>query len=93
MSIDCKKDLLKALGMVFFIHHDDRRCTLLGDVPRWFRKLCPDVRPGDLPASPEERFPFLMNFMVDAREFWSQLYQRSADIFRGCHSISPVTRC
>ncbi|WP_372682133.1 ATP-binding protein [Desulfosarcina sp.] len=70
MSIDCQQDLFKALDMVVLVYLDDDRCTLLGDVPGWFCKLCPDVLPGSLPASPEERFPFLMNFLVDAREFW-----------------------
>ena len=70
MSIDCRQDLFKALDMVVLVYRDDDRCTLLGDVPGWFRKLCPDVLPGSLPDSPEERFPFLMNFLVDARDFW-----------------------
>ena len=70
MSIDCKNDLLRALEMVALVYQEDGRFTLSGDVPRWFRKICPDVRPGDLPAPPEDHLPFLANFMVDAREFW-----------------------
>ena len=70
MSIDCRQDLFKALEMVVLVYRDDDRCNLWGDLPGWFRKLCPDILPGSLPAAPEERFPFLMNFMVDARDFW-----------------------
>lgn len=70
MSIDCKKDFFEALEMVALVHQEDGRFSLSGDLPRWFRKLCPDVRPGSLQAPPEEQFPFLTNFLVDAREFW-----------------------
>ena len=70
MSIDCRQDLFKALEMVVLVYRDDDRCNLWGDLPGWFRKLCPDVLPGSLPAAPEERFPFLIDFLVDARDFW-----------------------
>ena len=70
MRIDCKEDLFKALKMVALVLQDDDRFTLLGDRPRWFRKFCPDIRSGYLSVPPEDRFPFLANFLVDAREFW-----------------------
>lgn len=68
--VDCNQDLIKALGMVALVQREDGRFVLSGDIPRWFRKLCPDLQPGSLLAPPEDQFPFLVNFLVDAREFW-----------------------
>ncbi len=72
MSTDCRQELFKALDLVALVCREDARFTLQGDPPAWFKKLCPDIHPGSLPEPPEERFPFLSNFLVDAREFWHQ---------------------
>jgi PAS domain S-box-containing protein len=70
MMVDCNQDLIKALEMVALVQREGGRFVLSGDMPPWFQKLCPDLRPGSPPDSPEDRFPFLANFLVDAREFW-----------------------
>jgi PAS domain S-box-containing protein len=70
MFVDCNQDLIQALEMVALVQREDGRFVLSGSMPRWFRTLCPDIQPGSLPAPPEDRFPFLANFLVDAREFW-----------------------
>lgn len=70
MTVDCSQDLFEALEMVALVHREDGRFVLSGGMPRWFRKLWPDILPGSLLAPPEKQFPFLGNFLVDAREFW-----------------------
>ncbi|BBO71274.1 hypothetical protein DSCA_52040 [Desulfosarcina alkanivorans] len=70
MAVDCSPDLFEALEMVALVHRQDGRFVLSGGIPRWFRKLCPDILTGSLPSPPEKQFPFLANFLVDAREFW-----------------------
>jgi hypothetical protein len=71
MSADCRQDLFRALDLVALVCLENGRFALQGDPPSWFQKLCPDIRPGSLPEPPEEHFPFLLNFLVDAREFWA----------------------
>jgi PAS domain S-box-containing protein len=72
MTIECNRDIYNALNVLALSYRQGDRFTVLGDPPLWFHKLCPDSDIGDLGDPPEERFPFLSNFLIDARDFWSR---------------------
>lgn len=75
MKIDKQTSLLKVLGVAALICEQEDRFRLIGDAPSWFGKLCKHGTSGCLPAPPEEHFPFLANFMVDAKAFWDKQCQ------------------
>ncbi|WP_419657045.1 two component system sensor histidine kinase [Desulfosarcina variabilis str. Montpellier] len=70
MKIDGQANLLKVLGFAVVIREAENCFRLIGDAPSWFGKLCKHGASGCLPDPPEEHFPFLANFMVDAKAFW-----------------------
>ena len=70
MSNDYQKECFDALEIVALIHRGEGRFAMPGSAPAWFNKLCPDLQPGELTMPPGERFPFLINFIVDALAFW-----------------------
>ena len=70
MHSDYQQECFEALEIVALLHQGEDRFVLSGKVPVWFKRLCPDLKPGTLKAPPGERFPFLVNFMEDAYEFW-----------------------
>ena len=61
---------MKVLGFAVMIFEEENCFRLLGDAPSWFGKLCKHGLSNCLPDPPEEHFPFLANFMVDAKQFW-----------------------
>jgi len=44
---------------------------LIGEIPQCLKPFFPDVLPGQKGFRPDEKFPFLENFLFDAQEWWS----------------------
>ncbi|GEM_PF-1056531 len=63
-------DLLEALDIAGLLWTGQERFRLLGKAPGWLIRLWPGIaeQPADL--IPAEAFPFLANFLLDARQFW-----------------------
>jgi serine phosphatase RsbU (regulator of sigma subunit) len=45
---------------------------LIGEIPQCLKSFFPDVLPGKKGFRPDEEFPFLENFLFEAREWWSE---------------------
>lgn len=66
-SIEAK--VFAALDMVVMELMDDGYFKMVGAIPDWFVHFYPEAA-GEQKLSPETKFFFLENFIIDAREFW-----------------------
>jgi PAS domain S-box-containing protein len=65
-------DLLAVLDIVVMERLGDGAFRLVGQLPRWFTRLCPDAAAARDRARPERELLFLEHFMVDAEAFWGR---------------------
>jgi PAS domain S-box-containing protein len=63
--------LFEALDFVVLEEQSNRSLLNLTQAPSWFQKLVPTTAVGEC-FQPEERFPFLENFLIDARISWKK---------------------
>jgi len=69
-NISLMEDLLRVLDIVVLERLPDSDFRIVGATPRWFTRLSPETVAGQRGLRPEELFPFLENFLVDAEQFW-----------------------
>lgn len=62
-------DLFAALDIVVMELLDDGYFKMVGAIPSWFAQFYPEVTTQKL--DPGSKFPFLENFIIDAKEFWA----------------------
>jgi signal transduction histidine kinase len=73
MSDYITADLFAALNFLVLERLDVGSFRITGTIPDWLRHFCPrKVKSGMRVLIPEEDFPFLENFLIDAEEFWQQ---------------------
>ncbi len=67
-------DIFAALNILILEYVDTGRFRITGTIPAWLKKFCPrrKITPGMEVLIPEEDFPFLENFLIDAEEFWQK---------------------
>jgi signal transduction histidine kinase len=66
-------ELSHALNIATMRCNADGTFSLLGRVPEWLKRYCPDVADGHtLFPRPGSTFSFLENFLEEARAFWKQ---------------------
>jgi signal transduction histidine kinase len=71
MSNSITADLFAALDILILERLEPGSFTILGTIPTWVRLFCRRrVESGTVLLIPEEEFPFLENFLIDAEEFW-----------------------
>ncbi|OUL28724.1 ATPase [Nostoc sp. T09] len=71
MTDSITDDLFAALNILVLERLNPGSFKVTGKVPNWLRRFChPRVTSGVKVLIPEEQFPFLENFLVDAEEFW-----------------------
>lgn len=64
-------DLFASLNILVLERLNLGYFKVIGTVPNWLRHFChPRVTSGMKVLIPEEQFPFLENFLIDAEEFW-----------------------
>ena len=65
-------ELFAALDTVAMERCDDSYFKIIGAMPDWFRKFYPDADSKRDEFMPEEKFPVLENFLIDAESFWME---------------------
>ncbi|OUL22113.1 sensor histidine kinase [Nostoc sp. 106C] len=71
MTDSITDDLFAALNILVLERLNLGSFKVTGTVPNWLRRFChPNITSGMEVLIPEEQFPFLENFLVDAEEFW-----------------------
>jgi signal transduction histidine kinase len=66
-------DLFAALKVLVLERVDIGCFKITGKMPNWLTQFCRQrVAPGIKVLIPDEEFPFLENFLIDAEEFWQQ---------------------
>jgi signal transduction histidine kinase len=63
--------IINALDVGLLERHAPGVFAILGQLPRWFVRLYPDVN-ADQELRPAELSPFLANFLIDAESFWEK---------------------
>lgn len=64
-------DFFDALNMMAFQLNEDGMFELLSPAPKVFHELCPETFKPSEPVYPQQRFPFIENFLVDAHQLWN----------------------
>ncbi|MDZ7962524.1 MAG: HAMP domain-containing sensor histidine kinase [Aulosira sp. DedQUE10] len=71
MNDSITNDLFAALNILVLERINLGSFNVIGTVPNWLRRFChPRITSGMQVLIPEEQFPFLENFLIDAEEFW-----------------------
>lgn len=71
MADSITDDLFAALNILVLERLNIGSFKITGTVPNWLRHFChPRVTSGIEVFIPEEQFPFLENFLIDAEELW-----------------------
>lgn len=63
--------VLRALDVTLLERRAPGAFAIIGQLPRWFARLYPDVA-ADQELRPAEMSPFLANFLIDAENFWEK---------------------
>ncbi|BAY27214.1 histidine kinase [Calothrix sp. NIES-2100] len=71
MNDSITDDLFAALNILVLERLNPGSFKVTGTVPNWLKRFChPRITSGMEVLIPEEQFPFLENFLIDAEEFW-----------------------
>ena len=63
-------EVLARLDMVVLDCPGDNSFQIIGTPPEWVTRLYPAARTTRHGSRPQDQFPFLENFVIDAEEFW-----------------------
>ncbi len=73
MNNSITADIFAALNILILEYVDTGRFRITGTIPTWLKKFCHrKIKSGMEVLIPEEDFPFLENFLIDAEEFWQK---------------------
>lgn len=64
-------DIFQLLDTAVMERLGDGSLQLIGDLPECLKRFFPHVCPGKRGFKPEEEFPFLENFLIDAEGWWT----------------------
>jgi len=64
-------DIFQLLDTAVMERLADGSLQLIGDLPECLKRFFPHIRPEKREFKPEEEFPFLENFLVDAESWWT----------------------
>ncbi|WP_207678596.1 ATP-binding protein [Desulfonema magnum] len=64
-------EIFDILDIIAMKHRDGGVFQLLGDFPDWLKRFFPEIEAENEEFRPQEKFPFLENFLIDAEEFWA----------------------
>jgi len=71
MSDSVTGEIFAALDILVLERLDVGRFKIIGDKPKWIRRFCrKQLEPEMEILIPEEEFPFVENFLIDAEEYW-----------------------
>lgn len=70
MNESITDELLAALDIVVMEHLNDGLFRIIGTIPEWFVQFYPNATSDDRKFKPGKKFPFLENFLIDAKDFW-----------------------
>ncbi len=71
MSKSITSDIFAALNILVLERLDVGKFKFTGSYPKWIRRFCrKKLEPEMEILIPEEEFPFVENFLVDAEEYW-----------------------
>lgn len=71
MSESVTAEIFAALNILVLERLDVGKFKFIGNIPKWVRQFCrKNLKPGMEILIPEEDFPFVENFLVDAEEYW-----------------------
>jgi signal transduction histidine kinase/DNA-binding response OmpR family regulator len=73
MEIKTKlNDLFSLMDLVVLEQISEDSFRLVGSVPGWFASLYPRAKSETDGLRPQDAFPFLSNFLIDAEDFWTK---------------------
>ncbi|PAX60462.1 sensor histidine kinase [Brunnivagina elsteri] len=76
MNNSITADIFAALNILILEYIDTGRFRITGNIPTWLKRFCPrKIKSGMEVLIPEEDFPFLENFLIDAEEFWQKDFE------------------
>ncbi len=71
MSESITAEIFAALNILVLERLDVGKFKITGDQPKWIRRFCrKNLESGMEIIIPEEDFPFVENFLIDAEEYW-----------------------
>ena len=71
MSESVTAEIFAALNILVLERLDVGKYKFVGNIPKWIRRFCrKKLQPGMEILIPEEDFPFVENFLVDAEAYW-----------------------
>ncbi|AFY56600.1 histidine kinase [Rivularia sp. PCC 7116] len=71
MSESLTAEIFAALDILVLERLDIGKFKFIGDIPKWVRRFCrKNLQSGMEILVPEEDFPFIENFLIDAEEYW-----------------------
>ncbi|NJM20939.1 MAG: sensor histidine kinase [Richelia sp. RM2_1_2] len=73
MSESITAEIFAALDILVLERLDVGKFKISGNIPKWVRRFCRQIfKPGMEILIPEQEFPFLENFLIDAEEYWQR---------------------
>lgn len=71
MSESVTAEIFASLNILVLERLDVGKFKFIGNIPKWVRRFCrKNLKPGMEILIPEEDFPFVENFLIDAEEYW-----------------------
>jgi signal transduction histidine kinase len=71
MSETVTAEIFAALNILVLERIDVDRFKIVGNIPKWVRRFCrKNLKSETEILIPEEDFPFVENFLIDAEEYW-----------------------
>ncbi|MEL6166504.1 MAG: sensor histidine kinase, partial [Cyanobacteria bacterium J06628_3] len=71
MSESTTSEIFAALDILVLERLDVGKFKFAGNYPKWIRRFCrKKLEPEMEILIPEEEFPFVENFLIDAEEYW-----------------------
>ncbi len=71
MSESVTAEIFAALNILVLERVDVDRFKIIGHIPKWVRRFCrKNLKSETEILIPEEDFPFVENFLIDAEEYW-----------------------
>ena len=90
MSESVTAEIFAALDILVLQRLDIGKFRIIGNLPKWIRRFCRKTLNSEMEILiPNEEFPFVENFLIDAEEYWHQ--QRSKPLKSGIWSDVDIS--
>ncbi len=71
MSESVTAEIFAALDILVLERLDVGKFKIIGNIPKWMRRFCRKTLEPEMEVLiPQEKFPFVENFLIDAEEYW-----------------------